>query len=323
MNLLLATDDGVWQLPRKGEAEPIGLQGKSVRQVMTHPRNPRWVLAASDDIGGGIFLQQEGGGFKQILEGVAHRLCWDPPGRRLFAGLRGVHLCVSEDEGRTWEEVPAAYEAMRKPGVPEPHIKGHPLDILSLILPQVEIIYVGVEAGGLLYSNDHGRAFEPRSFGLHPDIHALTVDPHASARLYAATGHGFYVSENSGKSWTRTDPLEDRHYFTAVAVIPNAPHIVLSAVAMGAPPKWRTQPGGARAMLLRSTNYGQSWQRVHAGLPPELRNEISSLVPGENRGILYATTWDGEVYASHDSGSSWEEVSDDLPLIYSCLPLPE
>lgn len=105
---------------------------------------------------------------------------------------------VAEEEARSQERDYAGLGVPLHLVVPSgscPHcgfpIKGHPLDILSLIVPKAEIIYVGIEAGGLLYSGDDGRSFEPRSLGLHPDIHAMAVDAHEPARVYAATGHGF------------------------------------------------------------------------------------------------------------------------------------
>ena len=56
-------------------------------------------------------------------------------------------------------------------------------------------------------SDDGGRTFEDVGLGVHPDFHALWVDPGDPRHLYAGTDGGVYVSRDRGVSWRVIDNL--------------------------------------------------------------------------------------------------------------------
>ena len=56
-------------------------------------------------------------------------------------------------------------------------------------------------------SDDGGRTFENMGQGVHPDFHALWIDPRDPQHLYAGTDGGVYVSRDRGASWRMIDNL--------------------------------------------------------------------------------------------------------------------
>jgi hypothetical protein len=82
------------------------------------------------------------------------------------------------------------------------------LDIRTLVIdPQnPEVLYAGVENGGVYKSVNGGEHWQRSSNGLDPQaaIRAIVVDPADPTTLYAADFHtGVYHSENGGQLWTR------------------------------------------------------------------------------------------------------------------------
>ena len=138
---------------------------------------------------------------------------------------------------------------------------------------------------------------------------------------------GFWYTKNHGKSWTRAQPNYNQ-YSNYVWDLGKVPVDSYAAVRGGGsnvntlisdPQKastvWatfsKTQYGGETG-LFKSTNYGESWIKLSAGLPKGkdavrmygLSLDINSPI---NKRTLYITV-DGSVYKSIDGGTSWSLV---------------
>jgi|DewCreStandDraft_3_1066083.scaffolds.fasta_scaffold00158_20 hypothetical protein len=310
--LYLATDEGVLKLNPRGQVARLGPDCMRIRAVAPHPQDPRLLLAASDT--NGVFILHKGS-WQHAVQGTAHSVVWDPQGIRAYAGLRGPRLFVTDNGGTAWREDLEVRTAIEGPGLPMPHIRGHPLDVLSILVPRPGVVYLGVEAGGVLRWM-HNTGWRPVSEGLHPDIHAMSFDPHSSETLYAATGAGIYRTANEGSSWAPLLEGMDRLYTSAVAVV-HIPGIVLAAAAPDPPPRWN-RPGGARAVLFRSTDHGSTWQRIRSGVPEEFGEEVSAIVPDpDTPERVIATVLDGQVLKSDDAGLSWRQIASGLPAIWN------
>src|SRR5437588_9052880 len=76
-------------------------------------------------------------------------------------------------------------------------------------------VYAAVEVGGALRSDDGGETWRlaegsdgnpdfdgpPPPF-VYPDVHAIYVHPTSADLVFAATGGGFYRSDDGGQTWT-------------------------------------------------------------------------------------------------------------------------
>ncbi|MGH2405873.1 MAG: WD40/YVTN/BNR-like repeat-containing protein [bacterium] len=309
--LWLATEEGVYLLDEGGRAMRLGPNQTRIRGVASHPQDPPRLLAASDTAG--VYVRRDAQ-WDLAVRGVAHSVAWSPDGRRAYAGLRGPRAFASDDGGVSWHEDLQVRAVAAGPGVPPPHVAGHPLDVLTIVIPQDARIYLGVEAAGVLRWA-RGSGWHPASTGLHPDVHAMAYDPQSSDTLYAATGAGIYRSLDGGSSWAPAMAGIDRRYASAVAVLPGL-QTVLAAASPDPPPRWN-RPAGARAALFRSVNSGLTWERVAGGLPAEFVEEVSAIVADAAApGRVYVTVLDGQVWRSDDAGSTWRRIATDLPAIW-------
>lgn len=115
----------------------------------------------------------------------------------LYAFAVGYGLFRSPDNGDTWESLTNT----APPGVIALAAGGDP-----------EVLYVGTQQGMVL-SQDGGASFSaPISVGAGGPIVAIGAVP-GSARAYAATEGGLYVSEDAGQTW------RDAGYRGAVAAV--------------------------------------------------------------------------------------------------------
>jgi photosystem II stability/assembly factor-like uncharacterized protein len=153
-------------------------------------------------------------------------------------------------------------------------------------------IYAAVFGTGLFASTDGGLHWADRSAGLtNLNLYALAVDPTAPARLYLATyGGGVHASGDGGVHWRALSagPI----YPVTLALDPQAPATVYA---------------GADAFAYKSTDHGDHWTKLTAGLPASHGVGAIAVDPGDSV-IVYAGTWGGGAFKSVDGGASWVPV---------------
>jgi photosystem II stability/assembly factor-like uncharacterized protein len=235
---------------------------------------------------------------------------------RLFAGTLPAHLLVSEDGAASWRELTALREVPSAPqwSFPPPPHQGHVLDVGVL----QETLYVGIEVGALLRSDDGGASFT--ELPVNPDvsevdIHRLVLHPKRPRRILAATGWGMIVSDDGGASWRNGERLPGIDYPIPLVAHPDDPDLLFVAGGEGWPPNWY-QIGRSRAKIARSRDGGRSWQRLLGGLPDGQRPTFGGLALEAWDGgfsVLAADT-DGQVYESGDGGDCWSVVAEAAPV---------
>lgn len=322
--LIVGTADGVFILKRDGAGEwsPAhrALQGCAL-SALTRMQNGALVagihgvgVARSDD--GGITWQWKNNGLTQydiwsVRAGMLN-------GReRLYAGAMPAHLYVSEDAGETWRELPALREV---PGrehwffPPAPHL-GHVKDIVV----DGSRLFVGIEVGALLVSEDEGKSFTPLPVDPDPrevDVHRVLVTPKRPDRILISNGlAGAMVSENRGQTWQRGLNPPGLDYPDAFVMHPDDPDLLFVAGAVGWPPHWY-KIGRARTKIARSRDGGKTWERLLGGLPDGQRAIFSGLTLEAWDGgfALYAGDTDGQIYESRDGGDHWHMIAEIGPV---------
>jgi hypothetical protein len=125
-------------------------------------------------------------------------------------------------------------------------------------------IYAAVEQGGLLRSDDRGESWRlvegssgwprtpPEGF-VHPDVHSVDVLPSSPDGVVAATGGGFYRSDDAGRTWTYLY----RCYCRAAWIDPAIPDRYLLG-----PADWVDRNG----RIEESLDGGTSWRPASEGL---------------------------------------------------------
>jgi photosystem II stability/assembly factor-like uncharacterized protein len=242
---------------------------------------------------------------------------------QLFVGTSRGRMLRSDDGGRTFAECLGLREARARARW-EPGCAGHSPRIRSIAFDprSPTTLYVAVERGGVLRSRDEGLSFEALDGGLHPDVHGIAVSPYDSRLLYAATGGGFYRSENAGASWARIQLDCVRTYALSVLAAPEPAGLVLTAAGFGPPQTWGGS-AGARARVFRSVDHGRTFNPVLLALGEDPTPAmIMGIVQNQARPQeLFAITNRGFALRSQDRGETFAPMAASLPPAYSLVVL--
>jgi len=227
----------------------------------------------------------------------------------VYAGTQPSELYRSDDGGDTWQQcpglndLPSAGTWAFPPNPSTHHVRWITID--PLVNGRV---YVCIEAGALVYSEDGGQSWHDRVPGGPYDTHILAAHPQAPDRLYAAAGDGYYESSNGGQSWQKRETGLEHRYAWGLAVHPNDPNTRLVATAAG--PRQAHDIEQAHAFVYRRTA-DTPWQLACGGLPHPKGTTIASIVAHPHKpGHFYLANNHGLFY-SEDVGLVWNRL--DVP----------
>ena len=168
------------------------------------------------------------------------------------------------------------------------------------------VVYAGVQHGGVLRSDDRGRTWRPAGLA-GKVVKSLAVSPHDAGAIYAGTRPALmYVSRDGGDTWTELEafrripwrwlwlsPAEKPFtaYVQAIALSPTAPNVIVVGIEAGA--------------VVRTTDGGKTWTGHRKGA---LRDCHSLTFHATNGDWVYETGGTGGgVAVSRDAGDTWRQ----------------
>ena len=227
----------------------------------------------------------------------------------VWAGTEPSRVYRSTDGGDSWTARPGLVDlpsADRWSFPPRPDT--HHVRWLAVDPRDPDRLYVAIEAGALVRTDDGGETWEDRPSGARRDNHTLRTHPDASGRVYTAAGDGYAESTDGGDTWTYPQDGLEHRYVWGLAVDPADPDAVVVSSASGAAAAH--DPDG-RSFVYRRTDQG-SWERAMEGLPgPD--GMARAVLDGHGTGF-YALTNHG-VYHS-DDGRVWDLCPISWPTAY-------
>jgi photosystem II stability/assembly factor-like uncharacterized protein len=175
---------------------------------------------------------------------------------------------------------------------------------------------------GMYKSADAGLTWTPIGLEGTRQIGRVLVDPkNPNVVFVAALGHaygpgpdrGVYRSRDGGASWRKVLYKNDGLGAVDLALDPADSKIVYAAMWATRRPPWYVYapsngPGGG---LYKSTDGGDTWQPLTAGLPAAGVGRIGLAVAPTNANRLYAVVdaKEGGFFRSDDAGATWVRVS--------------
>jgi hypothetical protein len=317
--MALADPASIWCMAQDCR-DPATIYAGAVDNVHMGSSRGRMTLARSAD--GGRTWADITPGIARSEDVWAIAAAPDAPGE-LFIGTSHARLLHSLDHGRTFRE---CGQFLKLPGrdrwssPPPPHVP----HVSSIVFDPHDrmTIYVGVEEGGVARSRDRGLNFELLNSGLNDDVHCVAVDPHDRRRIYAATGAGFYISENAGGSWSRVKRGFSRNYAVPLFVAGGESSRIFTAAAAGPPPRWASDPSGADAIIFRSIDGGDSFEALGDEVLPERGMVMRFEADPESAGDFFAVTSDGVVLRTRNMAQSATVIGERLPPAYDLVAVP-
>ncbi|WP_435334819.1 WD40/YVTN/BNR-like repeat-containing protein [Haloarchaeobius sp. TZWWS8] len=225
----------------------------------------------------------------------------------LWVGTEPSRIFYSLDAGESWTEktgltdLPSA-DSWSFP--PRPHT--HHVRWLEPDPHHEGRLYVGIEAGALVVTDDGGESWRERPEGSRRDNHQLATHPDAPGRVYSAAGDGYAESGDAGRTWDHPQSGLDHRYCWSVAVDPADPDRRIVSAASGA----YAAHGEASAESYVYRKRGDDpWEVAMDGLPEPEGFRRPVLAPDDEPGAFLAAADDG-LYRSDDGAHSWERVVD-------------
>jgi photosystem II stability/assembly factor-like uncharacterized protein len=178
--------------------------------------------------------------------------------------------------------------------------EGHTWEIVSEDLTRNDASKLGLSGGPITRDNTGAEIF--------CTIFALAESWHERDVLWAGTDDGLvHLSRDRGKTWQRVTP-PDLPEWALVSVVEPSPHDAATCYVAATAYKL----DDTRPYLFKTADYGRTWKRIDAGLPPTEFTRVIREDPNR-RGLLYAGTELG-VWVSLDDGGAWQRLRGTLPV---------
>ncbi len=195
-----------------------------------------------------------------------------------------------------------------------------------------DVLYVGtgsacirgnVSTGrGVYRSTDGGETWDLMGLEEAGQIGAVRVHPDDPDRIYvAALGHpfgpneerGVFRSTDGGENWEKVLFISDSTGVVDLAMNPENPREIYAAAWRAERKPWTLVDGAREGGVYRSTDGGDSWEKLGGGLPTGLVGRIGLAVspadPDRVWALVTAKDPEGGLYRSDDGGDHWTRVN--------------
>ncbi|MFX0555904.1 WD40/YVTN/BNR-like repeat-containing protein [Maribacter sp. CXY002] len=245
-----------------------------------------------------------------------------------YMGTTGGGLWKTGTAGQKWENISDGY------------FKTGSVGAVAVSKSNTNIVYCGMGehaprgvmtsyGDGVYKSTDAGKTWKHLGLDKTQHISRIIIHPTNPDIVYvAAQGalfdgnpeRGIYKSEDGGKTWKNTLFVNSLTGAAELSMDANYPEIMYAAM-------WEHQrkpnmviSGGEGSGLYKSTDAGETWVKIHEGLPEE-KGKMAITVSPANSNKLYAVIESdsnadkGGLFVSNDAGKSWSMVSGDNRLV--------
>ena len=123
---------------------------------------------------------------------------------------------------------------------------------------------------------------------------------------------GVYKSTDGGQTWRKTLFVDNNTGVSGLSMDPSNPRILYAATWQHRRYPWMVESGGPGSSVYKSTDSGETWQKIVEGLPEEMGKigvAVSPANPKRVFAIVEAEKSKAGLYRSDNSGKSWKLMS--------------
>lgn len=143
---------------------------------------------------------------------------------------------------------------------------------------------------------------------VYATVFAFAESPREPGVLWAGSDDGLaHISRDNGATWQNITPA-DLPEWSMISVLEPSAHDPATCYMAAT----RYKLDDYAPYLYKTTDYGQSWTRINAGIPREDFTRVIRCDPAR-AGLLYAGTETG-VYCSFNDGEHWQRLQLNLPI---------
>ena len=247
----------------------------------------------------------------------------------VYAGVEDAALFRTTDGGKSWHELAGLRGSDTGPKW-QPGAGGMCLHTILLDPKDRQRIFIAISAAGAFRTDDGGKTWKPINHGLHsqyiPDpnaevghcVHRIALHPSRPKALFMQKHWDVMRSDDAGDSWREVSGNLPSDFGFPIDVHAHEPETIYVV-----PIKSDSEhfPPDGKLRVYRSRTGGNEWEELTKGLPQRdcyvnVLRDAMTVDLLDPCGIYFGTTG-GQVYASADSGDTWNPIVRDLPAVLS------
>ncbi len=273
------------------------------------------------------------------FEGIEFRLVGPSRGGRVTAvaghpshpytfymGSTGGGVWRTTNAGITWENLS------------DRDFKAGSVGAVTVAPSDPNVIYVGMGSAcprgnvsigdGMYRSTDAGTSWQHIGLERAGAISRVRVHPDDPNVLWVGVlgqifgsnpERGIFRSTDGGDTWQHVLSISDDAGVADLELDPFNPRVLYAAVWRVERKPWTLIDGSDEGGLFRSTDGGDTWERLEGGLPTGVLGRIGVSASPARRGrlwtIITAAEGRGGIFRSEDHGDTWKKVSDEPELL--------
>ena len=179
---------------------------------------------------------------------------------------------------------------------------------------------------GLYKSTDGGSNWKKLGFDKSERIANIIVNPKNSNEVYVAVlgalwsdsdERGVYKSSDAGETWKKILYIDEKTGAADMTMDPKDPSILYASMWEFRRTAWSFSSGGDNSALYKSSDAGETWNKIHNGFPDGQLGRLAIAVAPSDATILY-TVIEAEdpkrkgLYRSDDAGANWKQLNNDF-----------
>lgn len=245
-----------------------------------------------------------------------------------YMGTTGGGVWKTSDAGQHWKNISDGFFKLGSVGA------------ITVSESNPNVVYVGMgehaprgvmtsHGDGVYKSSDAGKTWTSVGLEKTQHISRIVIHPTNSDILWvAAQGalhgptqeRGIYKSVDGGKSWKKTLYVNTLTGASELSIDSNNPNVLYAALWEHIRKPWQVVSGGSGSGLYKSTDGGETWKKIHKGLPKEKGKMAIAVSPANSQTVFALIESDsqkekGGLFVSKDAGDSWSRISGDHRLI--------
>ncbi|CAN5697792.1 hypothetical protein BH23CHL5_BH23CHL5_22540 [soil metagenome] len=248
----------------------------------------------------------------------------------VYAGVEDAAIFRSNDAGQTWSELSGLRE--HKTGhLWQPGAGGLCLHTILQDPTNAERLFIAISAAGAFRTEDGGVSWTPINQGLisefelpDPDatvghcVHNLAMHPSNPDTIFMQKHWDVMRTDNAGDLWHEVSGNLPSDFGFPISVHAHEPETIYVVPILS--DHYHYPPEG-KLRVYRSRSGGNDREALTNGSPQSdcyvnILRDAMAVDSLESCGIYFGTTG-GQVYASSNSGDSWEPIVRDLPAVLS------
>lgn len=239
-----------------------------------------------------------------------------------YMGGTGGGVWKTTNAGITWKNISDGF------------LKTGTVGAIAVAESDPNVIFVGMgehairgvmtsSGDGVYRSTDAGRTWE--HVGLENSQHISDVVIHPSnpdivfvtvqgPQYGTSAERGVYKSTDGGDSWNPVLQVSPGVGASSLSIDYTNPRILYAAMWEHRRYPWTMQSGGESSGLYKSTDMGETWDKMEEGLPETFGKagiSVSRANPDLVFAVIEAEGDEGGVYRSNDGGKKWSQVNKD------------